>query len=412
MTLPVQFIDLMGALSQAMDLISQAVSNHHYRVGFFAASIARALGLPNQLQLDLLVAGLVHDAGAFSLKSRLDALQFEADNVIHAEAGYRLMRSYPRLERVATLVRHHHTSNQDLLRLDAPRESNILNLADRADVLLRGGVNIGQLAANCVAKLSVMPEERFHQPYLQAFLDIAASGEFWEQAAEPQEHLRELVPESLENNLLSLDEILDFSHLFSQIIDFRSRFTATHSRGVAETSMSLARLVGFDSLDLQRIHVAGNLHDLGKLAVSGEILEKPGPLTDGEYALMKEHAGHSHRILSAVPGLERISDWASMHHERLDGKGYPFGRGADELSMGSRIVAVSDVFTAITEDRPYRKGMLRGEARAVLERMAESALDRGLVALLLDNYEDSCQVRAECQQKAWREFERFYTDHP
>jgi HD-GYP domain-containing protein (c-di-GMP phosphodiesterase class II) len=205
-----------------------------------------------------------------------------------------------------------------------------------------------------------------------------------------------------------MDGLLGISQLFSRIIDFRSRFTATHSRGVAASAEALAMLMGFSAWECQLIRVAGNLHDLGKLAVPTEILEKSGQLTDAEYNLIKGHSFYTYHILEAIDELEIITAWAAFHHERLDGSGYPFQISGDQLSLPARIVAVADVFTAITEDRPYRVGMDPDQALSVLRKMAaEGALDKGVVGVLADNLGEVNLVRLRVQEDAHREYEEF-----
>ena len=93
------------------------------------------------------------------------------------------------------------------------------------------------------------------------------------------------------------------------------------------------------------------------MAVGNEILEKPDKLTDDEFSTMKNHAGYTYLILSEVNDFEEIRDWAAFHHEKLNGKGYPFGKTADELNEQERMMACVDIYQALTEDRPYKKGL-------------------------------------------------------
>ncbi len=402
----VSLIDLVGGLSRALDLVSPAVVNHHNRVGFLASRLAAALGLPAAGQRDLLLAGLMHDSGALSLKSRLDALQFESDGAVHAQAGFRLIRTFARLDRVAELVRHHHRRFDCLTKTspEALPEGNILALADRVDALISRNRPLGEQAEGIRRRIASKSGSTFSPLYVQAFLDISASPDFWDQAARPAEHLHTLAPERLETEALPLAEVREFSRLFSLIIDFRTRFTATHSRGVAHTAERLAQLAGFSDHESQRMRVAGNLHDLGKLAVSREILNKPGAPDANEWAMIKSHPGHSRQVLSAIAGLEDVCLWASSHHERMDGKGYPDGLAGQDIPLGSRVVAATDVFTAITEDRPYRAGMDAKRTRKVLEQFSGTALDADLVELLLDNMEEFNELRIEAQEQAIAEF--------
>lgn len=405
----VTLVNFIHCLSRAMDLVSRAVVNHHLRVGYFASALATEAGLPEEAQRDLLVAGLLHDAGALSLKNRLDALQFESDGLAHAEAGYRLLRPYPRLQRVAEYVRLHHTPYREL-GADGewvPEGTGILTLADRIDVLIDRGVPVRMQVEDIRRRIKAQAGRMLDPAHVDLFLRYGADSEFWVGAEQPDRQLREMTTPSLQRELLGLDEVLTLSGLFSRIIDFRSRFTSTHSSGVAECATALARMVGFAGEEQKIMRVAGNLHDLGKLAVPAEILDKPGPLDTKEWRIMRDHAYYTQQVLSDLPGLESIAKWAGEHHERLDGQGYPHGMGKWELSMGSRIVAVADVFTAVTEDRPYRSGMNRNGVLAVLEELSGVALDQEVVQLLRDHYEEINALRRTAQEKAAHAFAVF-----
>ncbi len=406
----VPLIHLVGGLSRALDLVSPAVVHHHNRVGFLAARLAHSLGLDPGMQRDLLLAGLMHDAGALSLKSRLDALQFEADGAVHAKAGYRLISTFERLDRVARLVRHHHSRFETLARLHPSSlpESNVLALADRVDALIRRDRPLAGQFETIRRRIAEGSGTTFNPAYVQAFLDLSAAPEFREQAERPDQHLATLAPERLEHEPLPLDEVREFSRLFSLIIDFRSRFTATHSRGVAHTAERLAELAGFAPGEAARMRVAGNLHDLGKLAVSREILDKPGPPDEREWSVIRSHPGHSRRVLAAMAGLEDVCLWASSHHERMDGKGYPDGVSGQDIPLGARVVSTADVFTAITEDRPYRAGMDEEQTRKALAKCAGTALDSALVDLLLENMDELNEIRIEAPREAIAEFDRVY----
>ena len=114
---------------------------------------------------------------------------------------------------------------------------------------------------------------------------------------------------------------------------------------------------------------------------------------------MHRHPYLTYRTLEAVKGMAELSSWASFHHERLDGNGYPFHLKAEDLSAGSRIMAVADVFTAITEDRPYRKGMQRRETAQTLEKMVKvKALDGDTVSALMFHFDDINAVRMEARK--------------
>jgi HD-GYP domain-containing protein (c-di-GMP phosphodiesterase class II) len=147
---------------------------------------------------------------------------------------------------------------------------------------------------------------------------------------------------------------------------------------------------------------------VGKLAIPTEILEKPGKLSPEEWSIMRTHVYFTYQILCPLEALGAISSWGALHQERLDGSGYPFGYREDDLPLGARIMAVADVFTAITEDRPYRAGMSREEAAATLRHMAgRRELDTRLVDLLLEHYVEIDTARVASQKAARREYADF-----
>ena len=158
------------------------------------------------------------------------------------------------------------------------------------------------------------------------------------------------------------------------LLTIKSPFTSKHSIGVAEKAAQYARYIGYDVLDIEKMYLAGALHDIGKMMVGNEILEKPDKLTDEEFDKMKNHAGYTYLILSQVDDFEEIRDWAALHHEKLNGKGYPFGKTADELNEQERIMACVDIYQALTEERPYKKGMSHEKACDILDDMAKKRL--------------------------------------
>ena len=140
---------------------------------------------------------------------------------------------------------------------------------------------------------------------------------------------------------------------------------------MAEKAALFAQYIGFDSINVQKMYLAGALHDIGKMAVDNEILEKPDKLTDDEFSEMKNHAGYTYLILSEVNDFEEIRDWAAFHHEKLNGKGYPFGKTAAELNEPERMMACVDIYQALTEDRPYKKGLSHEKTCDILDDMAQ-----------------------------------------
>jgi HD-GYP domain-containing protein (c-di-GMP phosphodiesterase class II) len=150
----------------------------------------------------------------------------------------------------------------------------------------------------------------------------------------------------------------------------------------------IAGLLGFPDNEVRDIRIAANLHDLGKLVVPNAILEKPGPLSKEEFGIIKCHTYYSYHIVASVKGLERLAEWGAFHHEKLTGDGYPFRLQAEELGLCSRVMAVADIFTALAEDRPYRRGMPKDEITRILREQGRAgALDEHIVSVVLREYD-------------------------
>ena len=215
---------------------------------------------------------------------------------------------------------------------------------------------------------------------LEGFEDEAG---FWERL--PADDVAALVSELEPPDRIQLvdDEALDrIAGAFARVIDAKSPFTARHSERVAEIAVAVGALLELTPEALRRLRHAGLLHDIGKLGVSNLILDKPGRLTDGERAGIEQHPTYTRELLGRVTPFRELADDAAAHHEKLDGSGYPLGLRGDELTLTARILAVADVFEAMTAARPYR-GPLPGEVALVeLESAAGAKFDERCVAAM------------------------------
>ncbi|QTA90767.1 HD domain-containing phosphohydrolase [Desulfonema magnum] len=406
----VKLFDLVNSLSVAMDMIDQAVRNHHTRVTYIAASIASDMGLDIKVQRDLILAGLLHDIGAFSLKNRTEILQFEFPNPHeHAENGFRLLKNLSGFSDAAALVRCHHVPFSQADRKNGISEAcQILHLSDRADSLIHRKKPILTQISRICERIRKEAGKEFAPHIVECFLELALKEYFWLDIVSLSVNKRLSEQFQSSDIILNSDEILIFSRAFSRIIDFKSRFTVTHSSGVSYIASALGKLLGFSNERCRMLEIAADLHDLGKLAVPSELLEKPGNLTDEDYCVIKTHPYYTYQILKSIEGFDEIAKWAGFHHERLDGRGYPFHLTAEKLDQGSRIMAVADIFTAITEDRPYRKGMKQDMVKSVLNNFVNvSALDGEIVSVLLSHYSEIDEGRRLAQKEALQEYEKF-----
>lgn len=429
--------EVVGALSHALDLTEGQPVGHSQRACMIAMELAERLGLSADERRDLYYASLLKDAGCSSSAARMCELFATDDRALKRDfarvdwtstadfvrfAAARVAPGQPPLARAGQLLRAlrgiareaadlnearcdrgarivamldfppaasqavRHLDEHwdgggrpDGLRGDAiPLISRICCLAQTAEVFLSAD---GPRAA-----LEVVRERRgrwFDPELSDLFLAIGPDDGLWARLADdsPGEVLRDLEPP--DRVALADEQRLDrIAEAFAGIIDAKSPYTGRHSTGVATYAEGVGTALGLDGPRLRGLRRAALLHDIGKLAVSNTILDKRGGLTDAEFEEVRRHPRHTLSILSRIPPFSGIAEDAAAHHERLDGRGYPFGLAAERLSTEARILAVADVYEALTADRPYRGPMAREEALAILRRDAGTAFDPGCVAAL------------------------------
>lgn len=186
------------------------------------------------------------------------------------------------------------------------------------------------------------------------------------------ERMRELEPE--DHVRFADAKLLDEIALgFSQVVDAKSPWTYRHSEGVADLAVEMAEVLGWSAAEIRNLRRAGLLHDIGKLGVSNLILDKPGKLTDDEFAQMRRHVQYTYEILHHVPQFANMAGVAAAHHERLDGRGYLLGLQGDAIPREARLLAVADVCEALSAKRPYRDPMPTERILEILRKDSGSA---------------------------------------
>jgi putative nucleotidyltransferase with HDIG domain len=173
------------------------------------------------------------------------------------------------------------------------------------------------------------------------------------------------------------DYLDDIAVAFAQVVDAKSPYTRGHSERVATYAELIAQELGLGADHRRWLKRAALLHDIGKLGVSNQILDKPGKLDDAEWAAMREHAALSEEVLSRITAFEDLARIVGAHHERLDGRGYPNGLAGDEISLETRIISTADVFDALTAERPYRAAIPPATVQAIMAGDVGAALDAG-----------------------------------
>ncbi|MCF7792932.1 MAG: HD domain-containing protein [Candidatus Cloacimonetes bacterium] len=399
--------NLILSFSDSMDLASPELTQHQQRTALIVWEICKLANLSTERLENIFTAALIHDIGAFSLEEKASLMQAENINTEeHCIRGQKLLRKTPWLRDSARIIRYHHTPIREwnqAIYVAHVFDSQILYLSDYVERQIDRNQFILYQHYNIIEKVKKLSGVEFHPQIVELFLETSDREEFWLDLISPRLYSI-LQAGPFREIKVNMQELMNISELFRNIIDLRSRFTSTHSSGVAAASSKLAEKFGFTQMEIDMMQIAGNLHDIGKLAIPNEILNKRSSLTRPEIEIMKSHTYYTYTIINKISGLEQIARWAAYHHEKLDGSGYPFRCRAKELSSGARIMAVADIFTALAENRPYRKGMDQKEIVRIMRQFADrSLIDSKLVRLLLFNY-DEVLDHVKTQQRIARNF--------
>ena len=389
--------DLICALSFALDKVEYELlgleTGHGRRVACLCLFMAEYAGITGEELRDYIGCCVLHDNALTEfIHEELDDFKYITDesgqqlsDVIniglverdsnHCKIGEQNIHLVPFRTNVDNIILYHHEHADGSGPLgktaaETNLKTQILHLADEIDIRYKLS-NLTEAEFNKISewvqsesgsRFSVKAVSLFHDAVTyDKILYLKDKGAF----SSLKRELRTVTSD------YSDEEIHSFARMFASIIDYKSEFTQTHSLGVADKAEQMANYYGFDREKATRFYLAGALHDIGKLLVSNDILEKPGKLTDDEFAAMKDHASATRYVLRRVKGIPDVVKWASNHHEKLNGKGYPRGLTAEELSVEERLMACVDIYQALTEKRPYKDGMPHEKAIAIMQDMAD-----------------------------------------
>lgn len=389
----IDIIGLLSAFSFALDCVEaeliHVTSNHGKRVAYMSVCMAEKMGVSDDALRDLAACALLHDNALtqyineefYSDISNIDTLKVSSDDItprqlgMHCIYGEKNLEKYPFKTGVKDVILYHHEEADgsgpfEKKWTEVPLFARIIHFSDMLDAFCKAQKFDEDVFNKAVHFIEKNKDKRFDSEVTKMFFDAFDKDEFSRLGDEHiEEYFWEKVP--CEKSFYSFNVLKDLADLFAKIIDYKSEFTSRHSLGVARTASKISEIMGYDKVICDKMYLAGALHDVGKIAIGNEILEKPARLTDEEFAKMKNHAGYTYMILSKVDGFEEIRDIAAFHHERLDGSGYPFGKRADELTTLQRIMACADIYQALTEKRPYKDGMDHDKACEILKDMAD-----------------------------------------
>lgn len=383
-------------LSDALDLVGGNIIDHGKRVAFMASECAKALQWDSKRIDDLFLAGILHDCGVSKTTVYDRLIRFEGKNAgNHCSKGAQLLNDSPPLAYLSDCILHHHIDWEELKGIDLPdtvkMAANCIYMVDRVDILaldyLQTDTNILASKEKIRKQIFEKRESWFNPQLVDVLMEISKPEAFWLEL--DKGHNSGYAKSWLEHDSvcdIDFADLKSIAMIYSRMVDEKSFFTKQHSEGVANLSRYLGELFDLTEHTCDKLELAGLLHDLGKLRVPDYILEKPDDLNESEFLIMQRHSYDTYDILKDIKGFEEVSIWASQHHERLDGSGYPYHYDYQNLSLEARIVALADVFQGLSQNRPHRQKLSAGDILGVLkQQMTEGRLDKEVVLMVEDN---------------------------
>lgn len=382
--------EFLIATSYALDFVEMdifgVVTNHSKRVAYISMSIAKEMGLSKEQIFDIASLAMLHDNGAsekilhdkllIGNRSHLHSIESKQEHNIRGEEN---VKNYPFLTNVQNVIRYHH-ENYDgtgffgIEGNQIPVMAQIIKLADTIE--LNSLLNEMCIEDKQVVQSFVKLHENtmFAPELVSTFLKVSQTPYFWLDLKD------EFIDSSIRRNMpsfsleMSLSKIHNITQVFSRIIDAKSKFTKEHSSKLMEKVTIMGEFYKKPEDEIYKLMIAADLHDIGKLAISNSILDKPGKLNQREFDIIKQHSYYTRLCLQGIKGFEDINEWASNHHEKLNGKGYPFGKTDKELDFNSRLISCLDIYQALMEERPYRTPMSRKQATIIMDEMVGNGM--------------------------------------
>ena len=381
---------LCMVFSRAFDIIEKeqlgASENHSLRVAVMCIAMGKLLGYDDDTISAIAICGMFHDSALteYHLSQTDGALQ-ERNMLLHCEKGQENVAWLPFKTNIEKLVLYHHERGDGKgpygkTEDEIPIEAAIIAAADAVDATYHmQRIKLDELPALREKILS-----RANSLSTRVAIDVLLR-------VLDEDLLQKLSDENvvqvLESELPAWEvdiedpKIIRVGEFIACVIDYKSEFTHMHTSQIANRAWIMAEHYGYGTAERNALFLAAALHDLGKIGVPTDILEKPGKLTDEEFLTIKEHVKNTLDWLVEMPeDFSQIVGWAANHHEKLPGGGYSRGLDAGELDFNSRLMACIDIYEAVCEPRPYHGARSHEETMQILYDMsAKGQIDSGIV---------------------------------
>ena len=372
---------LIKTIAVALDSVEHellgASTNHGKRIAVLCAKMGNMLGKSPEEIMGMAVCALLHDNALTEyILAERTAARHEPAMRLHCEYGQRNIDALCLKTSVKDFILYHHERADGkgpfgIRAGEGPLEAELIAIADSLDVSCHLQRLDPERLTSIRQNIAEEAGKRYSKAAAGAMLEILT----WPAILSLKD---EAIQETTEAAFIpwvvdiEADAIFGLAGFITGIIDYKSNFTRRHSTQIANKAWFMGGYYRYDHLVQTELYLAAALHDIGKLLIPTAILEKPGKLTDEEFFVIKDHIRQTWELLKNIDGFQTVCDWASNHHEKLDGSGYPFGKTAEALDFNSRLMACIDIYQAVSEERPYHPARNHNETMQVLYKIADS----------------------------------------
>lgn len=388
--------ELVTVLPYVIDIDEKKKIYHSWRVAVITAmtSYGRVSGL--QLKY-IFYAALLHDIGGLGFPIHIIHYLKRTDKTArqvllsHPIIGAQLVSNIPCLGPAAKIIIDHHEWINGMgyprakIKKDIPYGSQTIRIADSMDILfqLKGISRFKELKEKMMINLN----REYSRALLLRSLERISKRRIFSRIFSAgcieaifKETHKEVGPVKIPMKIDAIGKTLE---VVAQVIDMKHPFTSGHSLRVSRYALAISLSMGLAHDEITKIRWAGLIHDIGKLTVPRRILDTPIGLKPKEYQEIQKHAVQTYKIMNLISSLYEITPIAAAHHERFDGRGYPFGLKGNQIPLGARILSICDAFDAMTSNRPYRRPMTYEEACLEIKTLSGKQFDPEIVEIAL-----------------------------
>lgn len=381
--------DLFSIKEAILKRVNKELTYHGMETAYIVYKILNKLNYSEKEIYKITSLAFLHDIGAYKTDINTDIKQYHiTDTTNHSIYGYELLKHINLFKEDSSMILYHHHSYSDrhilINDIEIKDESFLISLGDVTSLAF----NLFNYDENKIINyIKSMDKSRFKKIYYDTLIELVDDGLISEMLA--GKYKKHFLRKFSAHRRISKDRMEKYIILLPLAIDFFSFETSIHTVGVYCITKKLCEKLNINLEDSKTIEVGALLHDLGKVCIPKNILEKKDKLTKEEFEVMKKHVVYTKEILEDAGINKEIINLACSHHEKLDGGGYPQRLSDSSLSVGDRIITVADIFCALTEKRHYKNAFSKQKVVSIFyDMVSHNQIDKTIVEILIDNYDE------------------------